>query len=153
MKLNIGRSEEIWTLHASFSGFSLLLQALCLPAEKDIFTYLSGKICRNIGEIIALNGIIFLMKGLWSGFPNHWFVCAMIAWLIVAGFDVWYIEKSNRYRRPWSALRFHIDSFKECEVKDMDSESSPRRQRILYGYTEIPCPSYNLPCPYENSRR
>ena len=41
-------------------------------------------LCRNIGEVIALNGIIFLMKGLWSGFPNHWFVCAMIAWLIVA---------------------------------------------------------------------
>ncbi len=70
----------------------LLLQALCLPAEKDIFTYLSGKnmpqeekdkikiipLCRNIGEVIALNGIIFLMKGLWSGFPNHWFVCAMM---------------------------------------------------------------------------
>ncbi|MBE5722276.1 MAG: conjugal transfer protein, partial [Clostridium sp.] len=24
---------------------------------------------------------------------------AMIAWFIVAGFDVWYIEKSNRYYR------------------------------------------------------
>ena len=54
-------------------------------------------LCRNIGEIIALNGIIFLMKGLWSGFSNHRFVCAMIAWMIVAGFDVWYILKSNRY--------------------------------------------------------
>ena len=55
-------------------------------------------LCRNIGEVIALNCIIFLMKGLWSGFSNHWFVCAMTAWLIVAGFDVWYIGKSNRYR-------------------------------------------------------
>mgnify|MGYP000062489438 FL=1 len=55
-------------------------------------------LCRNIGEVIALNGIIFLMKGLWAGFSNHWFVCAMIAWLIVAGLDVWYISKSNRYR-------------------------------------------------------
>lgn len=51
MKLNIGRSEKIWTLHASFSVFSLLLQALCLPAEKDIFTYLSGKICRRKRKI------------------------------------------------------------------------------------------------------
>ena len=49
-------------------------------------------LCRNIGEVIALNGIIFLMKGLWSGFPNHGSA--------FAGFDVWYIEKSNRYRRP-----------------------------------------------------
>lgn len=55
-------------------------------------------LCRNIGEVIALNGEIFLLKGLWSGFSEHWFVCAMIAWLAVAGFDVWYIGKSTRYR-------------------------------------------------------
>lgn len=54
-------------------------------------------LCRNIGEVIALNGIIFLMKGLQPGFVDHWFVVAMIAWLIIAGFDIWYIEKSNRY--------------------------------------------------------
>ena len=54
-------------------------------------------LCRNIGEVIALNGLIFLLKGLWPGFENHWFVTAMIAWFIVAGFDLWYIEKSNRY--------------------------------------------------------
>ena len=40
-------------------------------------------LCRNIGEVIALNGIIFLMRG----------------WLMIAGFDVWYIGKSNRYRK------------------------------------------------------
>lgn len=56
-----------------------------------------GPLCRNIGEVIALSGIIFLMKGLWSGFANHWFVVCMIAWLIVAGVDVWYISKSSRY--------------------------------------------------------
>ena len=54
-------------------------------------------LCRNIGKIIALSGIIFLIKGLWSGFENNWFVTAMIAWFIVAGSDLWYIEKSNRY--------------------------------------------------------
>ena len=54
---------------------------------------------RNIGEVIAPNGLIFLSKGLWSGFSNHWFVGAMVAWLIVAGFDVWYIGKSERYYR------------------------------------------------------
>ena len=42
---------------------------------------------------------IILMKGLWSGFAGHWFVAAMIAWLMIAGFDVWYIGKSNRYRK------------------------------------------------------
>ena len=54
-------------------------------------------LCRNIGEVIALNGLIFLLKGLWPGFENLWFVTAMIAWFIVAGFDLWYIEKSDRY--------------------------------------------------------
>lgn len=57
-------------------------------------------LCRNIGGVIVLNGIIFLIKGIWAGFPNHWFVCAMIAWMTVAGLDVWYISKSNRYRNP-----------------------------------------------------
>ena len=71
-----------------------------MPAEKD--THLSAwknmpqpekdkikirPLCRNIGEVIALNGIIFLLKGFWSGFSDHWFVGAMIAWLVVAGFD------------------------------------------------------------------
>lgn len=49
-------------------------------------------------EVIALNGIIFLLKGFWSAFGDHWFVGAMIAWLVVAGFDVWYIGKSKRYQ-------------------------------------------------------
>ena len=54
-------------------------------------------LCCNIGEVIALNGLIFLLKGLCPDFENHWFVTAMIAWLIVAGFDLWYIENSDRY--------------------------------------------------------
>ena len=52
-------------------------------------------LCRNIGEVIALNGIIFLIKGLWSGFENHWFAAAMLVWLTVAGLDFWYITKSK----------------------------------------------------------
>lgn len=54
-------------------------------------------LCRNIGEVIALSGIIFLLKGLWSGFENQWFVVSMTVWLIIAGFDVRYIAKSSRY--------------------------------------------------------
>ena len=57
-------------------------------------------LCRNIGGIITLNGVIFLVKGFLPLFSNHWFVSAMIAWMILAGLDVWYIEKSNRYHRP-----------------------------------------------------
>ena len=55
-------------------------------------------LCRNIGEIIALCGIVFLLKGVWTEFTDHRFVGAMIAWLIVAGFDVRYIGKSKRYQ-------------------------------------------------------
>lgn len=54
-------------------------------------------LCRNIGEAIALNSIILWVKGLWTGFENHWFAVAMIAWLIVAWFEIWYITKSSRY--------------------------------------------------------
>ncbi len=55
-------------------------------------------LCRNIGLVIVLSGIIFLVKGLWSGFSNSAFIIAMVVWLILAGVDVWYISKSKRYR-------------------------------------------------------
>lgn len=65
------------------------------PEEKEKIKILP--LCRNIGEVIALNGLIFLLKGLWTGFEDQWFVAVMIAWFIVAGFDLWYIGKSDRY--------------------------------------------------------
>ena len=66
--------------------------------EKDKIDILP--LCRNIGDVIMLNGILFLTKGMWSGFHDHWFVCAMVAWFIVAGLDVWYISKGHRYDHP-----------------------------------------------------
>lgn len=57
-------------------------------ADEDL-TYL----CRNVGEIIVLNGIIFLLKGVCPGFNNHWFTGCMIAWFIIAGLDVWYLRR------------------------------------------------------------
>lgn len=54
-------------------------------------------LCRNIGGMIALSGIIFLIKGFWTGFSKRGFMCTMILWLIAAGLDVWYISKSDRY--------------------------------------------------------
>ena len=56
-------------------------------------------LCRNIGAVIVLNGILFLMKGLRADFSNHWFVGSMVAWLMIAGTDVWYITKSDRYKQ------------------------------------------------------
>lgn len=44
--------------------------------EKDKIDILP--LCRNIGEVIMLNGILFLTKGMWSGFRDHWFMCALV---------------------------------------------------------------------------
>lgn len=63
--------------------------------EKDKIKILP--LCRNIGKVIILSGILFLVKGFWTNFSNHWFVAFMVAWLIVAGLDVWYITRSKRY--------------------------------------------------------
>ena len=50
-------------------------------------------------KVIALSGIIFLIKGFWSSYVERWFTAAMIVWMLLAGFDVWYIGKSDRYRK------------------------------------------------------
>ena len=55
-------------------------------------------LCRNIGEIILLSGILFLIKGFCPAFQDHWFTWAMIAWLLVAGLDAYFIGKSSRYK-------------------------------------------------------
>lgn len=65
------------------------------PREKDKIDI--HPLCRNIGAVIALSGMVFLLKGLWSGFENRWFSVCMIVWLLGAGLDVWYITKSRRY--------------------------------------------------------
>lgn len=57
-------------------------------------------LCRSIGEVIALSGVIFLLKGLWPGLSQHWFIWAVTAWFVIAGFAVCYIGKSKRYRNP-----------------------------------------------------
>ena len=45
-------------------------------------------LCRCIGEVIVLSGLIFLMKGLWAGFSEHWLAGSIAAWLAAAGLDV-----------------------------------------------------------------
>ena len=66
------------------------------PEEKQTIRILP--LCRNIGEVILLSGIIFLMKGLCPGFQNNWFTWSLLAWLMVAGLDVYFICKSDRYK-------------------------------------------------------
>lgn len=54
-------------------------------------------LCRNIGAMIVLCGIIFLLGGFWAAFKNTAFVWAMIVWMTGACVDVYLIEKSKRY--------------------------------------------------------
>ena len=67
------------------------------PEEKEQIRI--GPLSRNIGEMIGLAGIIFLINGLWPGFQDHWFAGAMVAWLVISGIDLWVIEKSHRYEK------------------------------------------------------
>lgn len=54
------------------------------------------RLYRNVGEIIAISGIIFLINGLCPAFDKHWFTGSMIAWFVIAGLDVLYIEKGGK---------------------------------------------------------
>ena len=54
-------------------------------------------LCRNIGGMIALSGVIFLINGLCQGFRDHLFVISMVAWLILSGADLFLIEKKHWY--------------------------------------------------------
>ena len=54
-------------------------------------------LCRNIGSMIALSGVIFLLNGFWQGFRDRLFVLSMIAWLVLAGVDVFLIERKHWY--------------------------------------------------------
>lgn len=58
------------------------------------------KLCANIGTVILLCGMIFLLAGLSAKFKETFFVWDMILWLIGSGADVVYIEKSGKYSRP-----------------------------------------------------
>ena len=59
-----------------------------------------GPLCRNIGGMILVCGVIFLLKGFWHSFSHPWFTGIMMAWLIACGLDVWFIRKSKRYKNP-----------------------------------------------------
>lgn len=67
------------------------------PKEKEKINIVP--LCHNIGEIILLSGIIFLLKGIFPSFQEHWFTASMIAWLIVAGLDLCFISKSSKFKK------------------------------------------------------
>ena len=54
-------------------------------------------LCRNIGGMIALCGLLFLLAGLWPAFRVHGFVWAMLLWMAAAAVDFYRIGKSPHY--------------------------------------------------------
>ena len=59
-----------------------------------------GPLCRNVGTMIFISGIIFILSGLWKAFRGDVFLWSIIAWLILSGLDVYWIGKSGRYQIP-----------------------------------------------------
>ena len=59
-----------------------------------------GPLCRNVGTMIFISGIIFILSGLWEAFRGDVFLWSIIAWLILSGLDVYWIGKSGRYQIP-----------------------------------------------------
>ena len=57
------------------------------------------ELCRNIGEVIMLSGIIFLLNGFLPNVKKHVFVIAIIAWMVVALIDLIFIFKSKHYEK------------------------------------------------------
>lgn len=56
-------------------------------------------LCGNIGGMISLSGLLFLTAGFCKPFLDHCFVISMILWMVLGFFDVWYIQKDNRYQK------------------------------------------------------
>ena len=56
-------------------------------------------LCLNIGEVIMLSGLIFLLRGIFPEFNGYYFVIAIVAWIIIAVFDLVYIYKSKHYEK------------------------------------------------------
>ncbi len=57
-----------------------------------------GPLCRNIGLMIGLAGVIIFVSGLDESFREHYFVWLMIVWLIIGFVDVWRIDRKDLYK-------------------------------------------------------
>lgn len=55
-------------------------------------------LCRNIGSMIAASGVLFVLGGVCSSFRDGALVWCMVGWLVAAGADVCWMERSGRYQ-------------------------------------------------------
>ncbi len=55
-------------------------------------------LCRNLGVMIALCGVIVLVGGLSNFFLEKMFAYFILSWFVLAAVDAWWISKSSRYK-------------------------------------------------------
>ena len=79
-------------LHGYITAWKMMPQE-----EKDNIRI--EELCVNVGGMIALCGLIFLLAGMNSLFKEKCFVWAMIGWIVLSGVDVYAIEKKGKYYR------------------------------------------------------
>ncbi|MCD7708937.1 MAG: DUF3784 domain-containing protein, partial [Clostridiales bacterium] len=56
-------------------------------------------LCRNVGGMISLCGVIFAVKGLFYGIPDRLFLLLMLLWIAAAFIDFWQMGKKGWYIR------------------------------------------------------
>lgn len=56
-------------------------------------------LCVNIGSMISICGVVFMLAGVFLFFRIHIFIWCMILWIIAAGIDVYFIGKNKKFRR------------------------------------------------------
>ena len=79
-------------LHVHLNAWKAMPQA-----EKDKIRI--EALCANIGTMILICGMIFLLAGVSERFRQEFFVWDMILWLVAGGIDVFYIERTGKYSR------------------------------------------------------
>ena len=55
-------------------------------------------LCRNIGLMIALCGLLFFVSGIYQVFRENIFVYSMVVWFILAFIDLYWIDKRKKYQ-------------------------------------------------------
>ncbi len=66
--------------------------------EEEKETIRIKPLCRNIGLMIMVCAVIFLVSGFWDVYKEHFFMWSMLAWMALCFADLFYIDKSKRYQ-------------------------------------------------------
>ena len=82
-----------------FFGIIFTVTGIMLACEKLQITNRSSQsktISLNAGEIIMLNGLIILIKGILFNSSANWLFIAVISWVLIVIFDIFFLSKNNK---------------------------------------------------------